>query len=156
MIKENAFNLEELLKIGNLVSTLFITEAHYNSELIFQEIQKILDKYGITIPVKLFLNYFHKMSINEKVDIIDYKALEELYRTKEEVNSMLLTAIRKEKQDLINQGKIEGKIEGESIGIEKGKIETAINMIKKGFDNNMVNEITGLSIEKIESLRKNN
>ncbi|MFN8671802.1 MAG: hypothetical protein U0457_06900 [Candidatus Sericytochromatia bacterium] len=44
----------------------------------------------------------------------------------------------------------EGKIEGEFIGIEK----TAINMIKKGFDNQTINEITALSIEKIEELRK--
>ncbi|MFN8674316.1 MAG: hypothetical protein U0457_19810 [Candidatus Sericytochromatia bacterium] len=57
---------------------------------------------------------------------------------------MLLTAIIKEKQDLIDKGKIDG-------------IEiTAINMIKKNFDNQTINEITNLSIEKIESLRNTN
>ena len=83
------------------------------------------------------------MSINEKIDIIDNSKIEEMYKTKEEVNSMLLTAIRKEKQQLINQG--------EAIGITK----TALNMIKKNFDNETINEITGLSINKIIELRRN-
>jgi hypothetical protein len=31
---------------------------------------------------------------------------------------------------------------------------TAKNMIKKGCDNSFINEITGLSLEKIEELRR--
>ncbi|MFN8670506.1 MAG: Rpn family recombination-promoting nuclease/putative transposase [Candidatus Sericytochromatia bacterium] len=170
ILKENEYTISDLKKINNLISTLFLTEVHYDSELIFEQVQKILDKYGITIPVKLFLNYFQKMSIDEKVDIIDYKALEGLYRTKEEVNSMLLTAIRKEKQDLIEKGTaigiekgtvigIEkgtaiGIEKGTAIGIEKGKIETSLNMIKEGFDDKIITKITGLNLEKIEELRK--
>ncbi|MFN8670505.1 MAG: hypothetical protein U0457_00285 [Candidatus Sericytochromatia bacterium] len=60
---------------------------------------------------------------------------------------MLLTAIRKEKKDLIEKGT--------AIGIEKGKIETSINMIKEGFDDKIITKITGLNLEKIEELRKN-
>lgn len=146
LIKENSFKLDDLLEIGNIVSTLFITESYYNSELVFKEVQKILDKYGITIPVKLFLNYFKNMSIDEKIDIIDYKELEKLYKTKEEVNSMLLTAIRKEKEDLIEKGKLEGKIEGLEL--------TAINMIKEGFESAIISKITGLNLDKIEEIRK--
>lgn len=153
LIKENSFKLDDLLEIGNIVSTLFITESYYNSELVFKEVQKILDKYGITIPVKLFLNYFKNMSIDEKIDIIDYKELEKLYKTKEEVNSMLLTAIRKEKQDLIEKGKIEGRIEGKLEGKIEGLELTAINMIKKNFTNESIHEITSLSIDKIEEIR---
>jgi hypothetical protein len=82
------------------------------------------------------------MSKNEKVDIINNSELEKLYKTKEEVNSMLLTAIRKEKDEL--------RKEGEIIGVKK----TAINMLKKNFDNQTINEITGLSLEKIEELKK--
>ncbi|MFN8671286.1 MAG: hypothetical protein U0457_04275 [Candidatus Sericytochromatia bacterium] len=71
----------------------------------------------------------------------------------------MLLEVVKEKHEKI---KLEGKIEGESIGIQKGKIEgkieekelTAKNMIKKGFDNQTINEITGLTIEKIEELRR--
>lgn len=141
LLKENTYSLQELLEIGNIVSTLFITESYYNSELVYQEVQKILDKYGITIPLKLFLNYFRQMSKNEKVDIINNSELEKLYKTKEEVNSMLLTAVRKEKDDL--------RKEGEVIGIKK----TAKNLLKMGLSVAQIAEATGLSVEEIEKLK---
>ena len=76
---------------------------------------------------------------------------------------MLLTAIRKEKQELIEKGTaigiekgtVIGIEKGTAIGIEKGKIETSINMIKEGFDDKIISKITGLNLEKIEELRKN-
>jgi hypothetical protein len=47
---------------------------------------------------------------------------------------------------------------GERIGIEKGErigIEKiAINAIKKGFDNVIIQELTGLDIASIEKIRK--
>jgi predicted transposase/invertase (TIGR01784 family) len=46
------------------------------------------------------------------------------------------------------------KQEGEAIGLEKGKLEIAQNAIKKGFDNVTITELTGLTIEQIEDLRK--
>ena len=140
MIKENEYSVNDLIEIGNVVSTLFMTDVNYDIDIIYKEVQKILDKNGITIPVKLFLNYFKQMSINEKFDTIDNKELEKLYKTKDEVNYMFLTAIRKEKKQIRNEGKIEGKI------------ETAKNMIKKGMSVELISEITGLSTKEIEKL----
>jgi predicted transposase/invertase (TIGR01784 family) len=37
-------------------------------------------------------------------------------------------------------------------GIEKGKIEIAINMLKEGLDINKISKFTGLSIEKIKNI----
>ncbi len=133
ILKQNDYSLKDLQKIGNLVSTLFITEVHYESNLIFKEVQKILDKYGITIPVKLFLNYFKKMSMNEKVDIIDYSELEKMYKTKEEVNSVLLTAIKKEKEEFFKKG--------EAIGTQKGKVEGQLE--------EKINNIIKLTVKKL-------
>lgn len=48
---------------------------------------------------------------------------------------------------VLNESFDKGKIEG----IEK----TALNMIKEGFDNQLISKITGLSIDKIEELKKN-
>ncbi len=55
----------------------------------------------------------------------------------------------------------EGREEGEHIGLEKGKeqgilegkIETAQNMLKKGFDAETIAEITGLTLEQIKKFR---
>ena len=68
-------------------------------------------------------------------------------------------------RDLINsldtaheQGKVEGKIEGKKEGKVEGKREEKIKIAKKLINANMpldfISETTGLSIEEIESLRK--
>jgi predicted transposase/invertase (TIGR01784 family) len=54
------------------------------------------------------------------------------------------------------EGKEEGFIEGEAKGRIEGKIEVAKNFIKLGFDNETIAKGTGLSLEEIEELRKEN
>ena len=81
------------------------------------------------------------MSINEKFDIIDNDELEKLYTTKDEVNYMFLTAIRKEKEELVNKGKIDSKI------------EIAKNLLKKGSDIDFISDVTGFSIKDLTSLQ---
>ena len=48
---------------------------------------------------------------------------------------------------LRNEGKIKGKKEGK----KEGKIETALNMLKKGFDFNLIKEITGLPDKDLQA-----
>ncbi|MFN8671236.1 MAG: hypothetical protein U0457_04025 [Candidatus Sericytochromatia bacterium] len=57
----------------------------------------------------------------------------------------MLLEVVKEKHEKI---KLEGKLEGIEL--------TAINMIKNNEPNDKIALYTGLTIEKIESLRKNN
>lgn len=149
LIKENAFSPEELMEIGNIVSTLFLAESYYDIDLITEQIEKLMDSEGITIPLKLFLNYFQQLSINEKIEPIDYNIIESIYSTREEVSSMMLTAIRKEKEKL--------RKEGEQIGIVKGEnkksIKIATEMLKKGFELKLISELTGLSEEEVNRLQ---
>lgn len=46
----------------------------------------------------------------------------------------------------------QGRIKAEQKGKIEGKMETARKMKKKGFDNNLISELTSLSIDEIESL----
>ncbi len=52
------------------------------------------------------------------------------------------------------EGKLEGKLEGEIEGELKTNLKIALNAIKKGFDSQTISELTGLSMEEIEKLRK--
>ncbi|MFV0483785.1 MAG: hypothetical protein ACK5MG_06795, partial [Bacteroidales bacterium] len=58
----------------------------------------------------------------------------------------------------IKKGEKIGIEKGEKIGIEKGEKkkaeQTALRMIAKGYDNATIHDLTGLSIKKIERLRK--
>ncbi len=47
-----------------------------------------------------------------------------------------------------------GKAEGLAEGEEKSKLEIAKNLIDAGMDNDFIVKATGLSVEKIKTLRK--
>jgi predicted transposase/invertase (TIGR01784 family) len=53
----------------------------------------------------------------------------------------------------ISQGKEEGKQEGKQEGFHYGRIETAKNMLERGFNMDMIAEITGLDIDDIKKLK---
>lgn len=74
----------------------------------------------------------------------DYNKMEELYKDKGEVSSMLVTAINNEKQKLRNEGK------------EENQIEIVTNMYKKGLNMNDIFNFTNISIEKIKEILKIN
>lgn len=155
LLKENEYSLEKLLKIGNIVSTLFISESHYDIELLKDELLKLYDNEQDKTACKIFFNFFQQMYINEKIEEIDYNKIEEVYTTKEEVNSMLLNAIRKEKEDIRIQGRLEGRVEGRL----EGKLETARqrlkNLLNRKFGNVSENILSKIdSCEKAENLEK--
>ncbi|SHH06646.1 conserved hypothetical protein (putative transposase or invertase), partial [Thermosyntropha lipolytica DSM 11003] len=54
----------------------------------------------------------------------------------------------------IAKGIEQGIAKGIEQGIEKGKEEAALNALQKGLDIETIAEITGLSVERIEELKK--
>jgi len=52
------------------------------------------------------------------------------------------------------QAKEERKIEGKEEGRKERDFEFVTSSLKKGFDNQTISELTGLSIEEIEKLKK--
>ncbi|MFZ1751795.1 MAG: Rpn family recombination-promoting nuclease/putative transposase [Saprospiraceae bacterium] len=52
------------------------------------------------------------------------------------------------------EGQKEGKIEGEQIGIIKGKIEVVLNCFAQGIDVSMITNITGLTEDKVKKILK--
>ena len=57
------------------------------------------------------------------------------------------------KAEGFSQGKVEGKAEGISEGKNERNIEIARNMLSKAMEVELISEITGLSIEEINSLK---
>jgi len=52
-----------------------------------------------------------------------------------------------------NKGMAKGMAKGREEGKAEGKVEIVLNCIKQGMDNDTISNITGLSIEEIESIR---
>ena len=79
-----------------------------------------------------------------------------------------LYSTRKTKEDLLNEGKLEGKLEGEQLGLRRGKIEgeqvglrkgeyqkaleTAKKLRAKGMSFEFIQDVTDLSIDEIEKV----
>ena len=52
------------------------------------------------------------------------------------------------------KGKAEGRAEGLAEGEEKSKLEIAKNLLRKKISKDVIRETTGLSLEKLEKLKK--
>jgi len=164
-IAENEFRKEDLLKICNIVSTLFLAESYYDIDLLKAEFLKLFQKDGDRQAVSLLLNWFKQLSEHQRIDASDYQELEHVYKDAEEVRSMLITALEKERKELYQRGLIdgveegilkgirEGREEGIEQGIEQGKLEDAKIMFAKGMSLSLVSEITGLAEEKLLKLQ---
>jgi predicted transposase/invertase (TIGR01784 family) len=107
-----------------------------NFHAIFINIEKNIINSSLVYILE-FINKKHKPLLFEK-----------LKKELKEVNLMSIA------QSLRDEGRIEGKQEGKQEGLQDGKIFTARNMINKKLDLNLISEVTGLPIEKIQQIKE--
>jgi hypothetical protein len=94
---------EFLLKVKNVVSLLFLAEAHYDAELLEKVFLEVFEKETDKGPISLLLNWLIQMSKHGRIPEEDVDKLERIYESKEEVQQMLTTALKKERQDSIHR-----------------------------------------------------
>ncbi len=161
LIAENQYSQEALLKIRNIVSTLFLAESHYDLDVLEVELLNLFSTERDRQAVSLFLNWFRQLAFHGRLESDDYESLESIYRTEEEVQTMLVTALEKERerffQNGLREGKQEGLLEGKQEGLlegeQKGRIETAKAMLAKGMEMTLIAEITNLPEAQLLELR---
>jgi hypothetical protein len=68
--------------------------------------------------VSLFLNWFRQLAFYGKVSPEDYVKLDIVYRTKEEVRTMLVATLEQERQKIYRKGQAEGEAAGLAKGVE--------------------------------------
>ena len=149
LIAENQYSKEALLKIRNIVSTLFLAESHYDLDLLEVELLNLFSSEVDKQAVSLFLNWFRQLALHGWIESGDYQSLEFIYRNEQEVKTMLITALEREKQRIFQDGLLEGKQEGRI----EGKIEAAKEMLAKGMEITLVSEITNLPEEQLSQLK---
>jgi hypothetical protein len=137
-IIENSYSQEDLLKIRNIVSTLFLAEAHPDSELLISEMAEVFDKEEDKQAASLLVNWFRILSENGRIEEEDYKELEKLYKDKSEVVSMLVTAKSKEKERILKER----------------DFQIAKKMYLKDMKIDVISEITGLTEKEIKAFLK--
>lgn len=113
LLNERAYSKERLLTIRNIVSTLFLAEGHYDISLLEQELLNLYEQESDKQAVSLFLNWFRQLVLYGKVSPEDYATLDTVYRTKEEVHTMLVATLEQERKKIYQQGKDAGLVEGQ-------------------------------------------
>ena len=156
LIAENRYSQEALLNLRNIVSTLFLAESDYDLDMLVVELLNLFSSEVDKEAVSLFLNWFRQLAFHGRIEPEDYESLESIYRNEEEVKTMLVTALERErerffqngllegKQEGLLEGKQEGLLEGEQKGRIEEKIETAKAMLAKGMEMTLISEITNL------------
>jgi hypothetical protein len=135
-LNEKAYSKEQLLTIRNIVSTLFLAEGHYDIALLEQELLNLYDREADKQAVSLFLNWFRQLALYGKVSPEDYEKLDIVYRTKEEVQTMLVTALAQERKKIYQQGKDDGVAEGKAAGVAEGQRQTLLQLLQHRFQLN--------------------
>ncbi len=79
-----------------------------------------------------------------------YEELERVYKDKEEVKEMLITAIKKEKQAYFEEGLQEGLLKGQ----HAEKVAFAERMLQKGQEIDFICEVTELSRDEVLKIKK--
>jgi predicted transposase/invertase (TIGR01784 family) len=126
-------------------------QTHFDKWLYFIKNLENFDK----IPAKLQERAFEKaFSVAEiaKFNPIQVQEYENSLKYYRDLKNIVDTSFGEGKMEGKIEGKMEGIIEGKMEGIIEGKIEIARSMKKKGYSNQEIAELTGLSLTAIEKL----
>ncbi len=145
-IIENSYPLERLLRDVNLVSTLFMAEAYYDQQRIIQQLLTLFEQSNPK-AVSALANWFEQMTIHKRIPVEDYRLLEREYRSKEELQTMIVEAILKEEEQIARKNKAEGKDEGKR---EMNRLHVQ-RMTAKGYTLPVIADLLGLSEAEVQT-----
>ncbi|MCB0114239.1 MAG: Rpn family recombination-promoting nuclease/putative transposase [Caldilineaceae bacterium] len=152
----NEFSQEQLLDIQNIVSALFLAESRPDIDLLTNQFVALFDSEEDKQAISLFLNWYKQLAIHGRVRQEDYASLAEVYRSAEEVRSMLQTTFAQERQRWLEEGREEGREKGREEGREEGReqgiAQVAWTMHRRGFALSVIADITGLSEDELNML----
>ena len=100
----------------------------------------------------LFVNWFRQLAAHGRMGSTDFAAIEEQYLTREEVKSMLVKALEREREMIFDSGKKEGIDIGKKEGIEERDRQIAQAMVANGFALPTIAQLLALSPPEVERL----
>ncbi len=139
-IVERAYLREDLLKIRNMVSTLFLAEAYYDVEMVKQELISLF-QHEDRQAMSLLVNWFLQLKEHGRITPVHYEELERVYHDAQEVRIMLETALAQERQRWREEG------------IQKGELIGSIRTLQMVF-RRPVSEEQDLRKQEVDALQK--
>ncbi len=78
--------------------------------MVKQELLRLFELEEDRQAASLLINWFKQLSEHGRIDPSEYQELERIYQTVEEVRSMLVTALAREREEIRQEGRQEGKL----------------------------------------------
>ena len=150
-IAERDFTRDELLRIGNIVSTLFLTETQYGLDALVDQCNSLFDIEDRD-AFETFINWLLNWARHGQIPMADYPEVARNLKSKEEVRKLLLHTFEDHDKAIRKKARREGRINGKL----EGKFEVARAMLSKGFAISLIVEMTGLPEEDILRLQQEN
>ncbi|MEM7539934.1 MAG: Rpn family recombination-promoting nuclease/putative transposase, partial [Chloroflexota bacterium] len=110
-IAQNSYSKQELLDIGNIVSTIFLAETNFDVDVLKDELLALYQREPDKTAMSILLNWFRQLWVHGRISEEEYGKLDEVYHSTQEVETMLEVAAAKQKQAILEQGKEIGRIE---------------------------------------------
>jgi len=147
-LAESDFSHERLLKIGNIVSTLFLAETRYEYKRLLVELIALFEREEDKRAVSLLVNWFRQMTLHNRIRREDYAQLHEAYRSSKEVSTVFATTVEKQRQEWRKEGLEEGREEGRKAAMR----QTVVGMKQHGIAIEVIADVTGISIAEVEAI----
>jgi predicted transposase/invertase (TIGR01784 family) len=152
----NEFSREQLIGIGNIVSTLFFAESKPDMDLLIEQFVRVFEQSEDKRAISTFFNWFKQLAFHKRLNSTDFVLLADAYRSAEEVQDMLQQTFEKWYQEGLEKGIEEGIEKGIEEGIEKGREDairrTALAMFARGIDPILIADVTGLRADELNAL----
>jgi predicted transposase/invertase (TIGR01784 family) len=159
LIDVNRYSETDLWELANLIGGVFLLDQKVTPDIYHQRmlnLAPILKHYGKPV-MELFLNWFvtvvcRDLSKENKVEIMRELGKLHLEEAEKVVSNMAQTW-RKMYDDALLAGKAEGKAEGKIEGEKLTAVKHAKSMLIKEMNEELIAEITGLTLVEIRKLR---
>ena len=152
VVAENAYGKEWLAKVDNIIATLFLAEAHYDLPLLMDKLLSLYDTEPDRQAIMLFINWFRQLAAHGRLSGADFAQIEEQDLTREEVKSMLVKALEREREVIFDSGKKEGIDIGKKEGITERNRQIVQAMVANGLPLPTIATLLVLPLPEIERL----
>ena len=137
-----------------------ISACHRRQESEVDPLVRLFEEAEDRQAVRIFVNWFEQLTIHGYRPARDFSIVEREYRTVEEVRSMLITAIERDREELLARGRTEGIEQGIERGREQGKErrdrQIAQAMAQRGMAVAVIADILGICEQDVSRLLADN
>ena len=130
-IEEHAYAPDVLLKIRNIVSTVFLAELNYDPQKLREELKAVFRQEHDRRAVSLLYNWLMQLWRHGKLPSEDFYEYKEEYENAEEADSMLIETITLEKQHERQEGLFEGLMQGIESLVKNKFGEAATSLVQE-------------------------